>query len=322
MYTHTQTQANMYIYTHSSKVLMLGSKCNIMCVNAYNCIYMYIYVYTCIIYIYMYIYICIHIYIYIYVYIYIHIYAYMHECKYTYMRICIYTHTHLQSTDVFSPRAISFSYSIYTSVYTSYTMGWLRLVGSLKSYVSFAEYRLFDRALLQKRPIILRSLLIVATPYYTLHPYSNHIYSHTWRKTDVFSHIQFRLYIPTNWFYTSYTILYYTSTFNVQIHSIHHILSYTNWFYTSYTILYKFILYIIYYPILHIHIPCTHTHTPAKYQCVFPHSMSLPYSASTPSARHMLHVKRNTYLWKACQAKYIPMKNMSSKTHTYEKSPM
>jgi len=31
-----------------------------------------------------------------------------------------------------------------------------------KSPVSFAEYRLFDRALLQKRPIILRSILIVA----------------------------------------------------------------------------------------------------------------------------------------------------------------
>ena len=44
-------------------------------------------------------------------------------------------------------------------------MGWLRFVGSLKSQVSFAEYRLFYRALLQKRPIILRSLLIVATPY-------------------------------------------------------------------------------------------------------------------------------------------------------------
>jgi len=44
-------------------------------------------------------------------------------------------------------------------------MGWLRLVGSLKVQVSFAEYRLFYRALLQKRPIILRSLLIVAAPY-------------------------------------------------------------------------------------------------------------------------------------------------------------
>jgi len=33
-----------------------------------------------------------------------------------------------------------------------------------KVNVSFAEYRLFYRPLLQKRPIILRSLLIVATP--------------------------------------------------------------------------------------------------------------------------------------------------------------
>ena len=43
------------------------------------------------------------------------------------------------------------------------TKGWLRLVGSFKSYVSFAEYSLFYGALLQKRPIILRSLLIEAT---------------------------------------------------------------------------------------------------------------------------------------------------------------
>jgi len=41
----------------------------------------------------------------------------------------------------------------------------LRLVGSLKLWVSFAEYSLFYRALLQKRPLILRSLLIIATLY-------------------------------------------------------------------------------------------------------------------------------------------------------------
>jgi len=45
-------------------------------------------------------------------------------------------------------------------------MGWLRSVGFLKLQVSFAEYHLFYRALLQKRPTILKSLLIVATPYY------------------------------------------------------------------------------------------------------------------------------------------------------------
>ena len=38
-------------------------------------------------------------------------------------------------------------------------------MSSLENIVSFAEYGLFYRALLQKRPIILRSLLIVATPY-------------------------------------------------------------------------------------------------------------------------------------------------------------
>ena len=45
-------------------------------------------------------------------------------------------------------------------------MGCLRLVGSFKLLVSFAESGLFDRALLQKRPIIVRSLLIVATLYH------------------------------------------------------------------------------------------------------------------------------------------------------------
>jgi len=47
-------------------------------------------------------------------------------------------------------------------------MGWLRWVGVLKWYVSLAEYRLFYSPLLQKRPIILRSLLVVATPYRTM----------------------------------------------------------------------------------------------------------------------------------------------------------
>ena len=68
-------------------------------------------------------------------------------------------------------------------------IGWLRLVGSFKLQVSFAEYRLLYRALLQKRPMILRSLLIVATPYdqcYTTTQNMSHIciyiymYTHTY----------------------------------------------------------------------------------------------------------------------------------------------
>jgi len=44
-------------------------------------------------------------------------------------------------------------------------MGWLRSVGLIKLQVSLAEYGLFYRALLQKRPIILSILLTEATPY-------------------------------------------------------------------------------------------------------------------------------------------------------------
>jgi len=46
-------------------------------------------------------------------------------------------------------------------------MGWLRWVGCLKIQVSLQNTGLFCRALLQKRPIILSILLIVATPYQT-----------------------------------------------------------------------------------------------------------------------------------------------------------
>jgi len=44
-------------------------------------------------------------------------------------------------------------------------MGWLRSVGPIKLYISFAGHHLFYRALLQKRPIILSILKTVATPY-------------------------------------------------------------------------------------------------------------------------------------------------------------
>ena len=55
--------------------------------------------------------------------------------------------------------------TLYMHVYTLYIhthVGWLQLVGSSKLYVSFAEYHLFYRALLQQRSTILRSLLIAA----------------------------------------------------------------------------------------------------------------------------------------------------------------
>jgi len=45
------------------------------------------------------------------------------------------------------------------------SMGWLQWVGCLKIQVSLQNTDLFCRALLQKRPIFLSILLIVATPY-------------------------------------------------------------------------------------------------------------------------------------------------------------
>ena len=56
--------------------------------------------------------------------------------------------------------------TMHTHIQNTYPhMGWLRLSGSLKSQVSFAKepYKRDDN--LQKKPMILSSLLIVATPY-------------------------------------------------------------------------------------------------------------------------------------------------------------
>jgi len=59
-------------------------------------------------------------------------------------------------------------------------MGWLPLIGSFKLQVSFAKETYKRDNILQKRPIILRSLLIVATPYHKYISYfqfRNHSYS-------------------------------------------------------------------------------------------------------------------------------------------------
>ena len=66
-------------------------------------------------------------------------------------------------------------------------VGWLRLVGPAKLQVSFAEYRLFYRALLQKRPRILRCPLIVAT---------QHVYGCT--QTSAHTHTYIRIITLTH----------------------------------------------------------------------------------------------------------------------------
>jgi len=54
---------------------------------------------------------------------------------------------------------------IYVYCFEESTMGWLRLLIPLKLQVSFAKEPYKRDYILQKRPIILRSLLIVGTPY-------------------------------------------------------------------------------------------------------------------------------------------------------------
>jgi len=61
----------------------------------------------------------------------------------------------------------------------SLTMGWLQLIGSLKLYVTFAKEPYKRDYILQKRPIILRSLPIEATPYVLRKTSCPYLVSHT-----------------------------------------------------------------------------------------------------------------------------------------------
>ena len=97
---------------------------------------------------------------------YTHTNTYMQTYIPKYMYICIHTntciHTYIQ---MFRYVRVSVFIYIYNTLYACvcawsihmcmWSMGWLRLVGSLKLEVAFAEYRLFYRALLQKRPRML-----------------------------------------------------------------------------------------------------------------------------------------------------------------------
>ena len=55
--------------------------------------------------------------------------------------------------------------SLFTEMWQKRPMGWLRVVGSFKLQVSFAKEPYKRDYILQKRPVILKSLRIVATPY-------------------------------------------------------------------------------------------------------------------------------------------------------------
>ena len=97
-------------------------------------------------------------------------------------------------------------------------MGWLRLVGSIKLQVSFAEYSLFYRALLQKGPVILSILLTQATPcihtinVHTICIHVNVLHTHQCTYTSMCTQSVYM------WIYVLYA---YIHTINVQTISIH-----------------------------------------------------------------------------------------------------
>jgi len=102
--------------------------------------------------------------------VYLHVHLY-----FTHTHTHAHTHTHICAYTCVSYRYICIYMQIYIPIIThkhthqrgdcEMCYGVATISRLLKMYVSFAEYRLFNRALLQKRPVIWRSLLIVATPY-------------------------------------------------------------------------------------------------------------------------------------------------------------
>ena len=81
----------------------------------------------------------------------------------THMSTTPYTSEH-HTLHIWAPHSTHLSTTFYTSP-TFHTMGWLRLVGSIKLQGSFAKEPYKRDYVLQKRPVMLSVLLTVATPY-------------------------------------------------------------------------------------------------------------------------------------------------------------
>ena len=133
-------------------------------------------------------------------------------------------------------------------------MGWLWLVGSLKLQVSFTEYRLFYRALWQKRPIISRSQLIVATPYLLKAP-AKWIELVQKKKCTFFDTYTIQLVYTL---YNIHIIIDFNILINIHINTLPHTVgTYT----LTYTLLYTLTYSLIYILIL-FHIQLVHTLVP------------------------------------------------------------
>jgi len=121
---HT-TRAHIFVCIHMYVFICMNS-----CMHSYVCIHMYVFI--C-----MYSYVCIHMYVFICMNV---------ACVRT-------TRAHQPCSILALTQSVSMLDTLAKPI-DKWAMGWLRLVGYLKLYVSFAEYRLFYRSLLRKKPVI------------------------------------------------------------------------------------------------------------------------------------------------------------------------
>jgi len=90
-------------------------------------------------------------------------YTVMYVCvHYTYITLCVCSYTYLWHVHITGMYTVMYVCVHYTYIilcmcsytylwYAQHTIGWLRLVGLIKSQDSFAEYSLFYRTLFQQR---------------------------------------------------------------------------------------------------------------------------------------------------------------------------
>ena len=131
--------------------------CMFVCLYTYRCVRVYKYISTG-----SYVYICIR----VHGYTCMHMHSFIHLCIYMYINVYMRLQYFICVFDNFALKVYVWDYSIICVEYyiLHIHMGWLRLVSSLRLWVSSAEYSLLYRALLQNRPVILRRIPIVGTP--------------------------------------------------------------------------------------------------------------------------------------------------------------
>jgi len=117
-----------------------------VCLYTYRCVRVYKYISTG-----SYVYICIR----VHGYTCMHMHSFIHLCIYMYINVYMRLQYFICVFDNFALKVYVWDYSIICVEYyiLHIHMGWLRLVSSLRLWVSSAEYSLLYRALLQKRPL-------------------------------------------------------------------------------------------------------------------------------------------------------------------------